>query len=61
LMLLEQEIAEYFQDIRATVSDCPLIDISLGPGGSGQPYIPDHIDTLNQFTAVVRLTFRKWR
>ena len=61
LMLLVQEIAEYFQDTRPTIADCPLMTIGVGPGGNGQPYIPDHIETLNQFTAVVRLTFRKWR
>lgn len=61
LMLLEQEFVEYFQENRAGTADAPLMSVAVGPGGNGQPYIPDFIETLNQFTAVVRLTFRKWR
>lgn len=60
LMLLEQEITKHFHDVRETFSDAPLVDIALGPDGNGSPYIPEDIDKLNQFTAVVVLTFRKW-
>jgi hypothetical protein len=57
MMLLQQEFAEYFQDNRPTYADCPLMEIEF-PNG---PYVPDHIERLNQFTGVIRLTFQKWR
>lgn len=59
-MKLTEEIADYWRFTRPTVSDMPLHDVNYG-GPAGAIYIPDHINEHNQFTGVVRLTFREWR
>lgn len=60
LLLLVQQIADHYQDTRPTLADCPLTNIQFG-AGAGQPYFAEHIEQLNQFTSVIRLTFTKWR
>jgi hypothetical protein len=57
---LAEEIADYYRHRRATTSDMPLIAVQWG-AGTGAPYIPEHINEHNQFTGVIRLTFREWR
>ena len=59
--LLEQ-ISDLFRFTRPAVTSTPywLETISYG-GPSGLPYFPDHIEQFNQFTGVVRLTFRGMR
>lgn len=59
LRLCEQ-IADTYRFERPSLSDMHLAEVAIG-GGSGQPYLPDHADNLNQFTGVVRLTFQDWR
>lgn len=61
LMILVEEISDYYESTRPTLADYVLTDVNFGPGGSGQPYIPEHVEQFNQFTGVIRLTFRKWR
>lgn len=60
LMKLLEEMSDYWEATRPSAADCPLIHIAFGAGGD-QPYIPDHIESLNQFTGAVRLTFQKLR
>jgi hypothetical protein len=58
--LLVQQVADYWLTTRAEHIDCPLNPqnpISY-PNGI---YIQEHIQTLNQFTSVTRLTFWKLR
>ena len=60
LLLLVQQITDYFADNRPTLADCPLHPdnpISFPHG----PYIQEHIETLNQFTSVIQLTHWKIR
>jgi hypothetical protein len=60
MMLLVQQVADYWLTTRAEHIDCPLNPqnpISY-PNGI---YIQEHIQTLNQFTSVTRLTFWKLR
>jgi hypothetical protein len=57
---LQEEIADYYREQRPTIADMPLIRVAFG-AGADQPYIPEHINDLNQFTGVIRLTFREWR
>lgn len=57
---LAEEITDYWEDTRPTIADCPLTAIAFGPAGDA-PYIPEHIETHNQFTTVIRLTFQKLR
>ena len=57
---LQEEIADYYRELRPAIADMPLIRVAFG-AGADQPYIPDHINELNQFTGVIRLTFREWR
>jgi hypothetical protein len=59
VLLLAQELTDYWEDTRPTVADCPLVRIAF-PNGDG-PYIPEHIETLDQITTVIRLTFQKLR
>lgn len=62
LMTLVEEVIDFFCDVanRPTDGGCSLIGVSLGSGGD-QPYIPDFIETENQFTSLVKLTYRKVR
>lgn len=55
-----EEIADTYRFERPDLADMVLTGAAFG-GGSGQPYLPDHANTMNQFTGVVRLTFREWR
>jgi hypothetical protein len=60
MMLLVQQVADYWLVTRAANSECtihPQNPISY-PNGI---YIQEHIQTLNQFTSVTRLTFWKLR
>lgn len=59
LRLCEQ-IHDKYRDERPQLSDMVLSAVEYG-GTSGLPYLAAHIDTLNQFTGVVRLTFQEWR
>lgn len=59
-MKMVQDVADYWRFTRPTLSDMPLFDVTYG-GPSGAIYIPEHINEFNQFTGVVRLTFREWR
>ena len=61
ILRLLEEIADYWQDTRPTIADCPLVGISFGPGGGGQPYLAESIDSQNSLTTVCKLTFRKLR
>ena len=60
LLLLVQQITDYFEDNRPPIAACPLTEIQYG-GPAGAPYVPEHIEKLTQFTSVIRLTFTKWR
>ncbi len=59
-MRLLEQIADFYRFTRPTTANCPLIAVAYG-GPSGMPYFPEHIEEFNQFTGVVRLTFRQWR
>lgn len=59
-MRLLEQIADKYRSTRPTIADCVLIGAAFG-GPTEQPYLPDHIHQLKQFTGVVRLTFREWR
>jgi hypothetical protein len=62
-MRLLEEIADRYRfaaRTRLTVSDMPLVTVAFA-GPDGAPYFPSHIHEFNQFTGVVRLTFREWR
>lgn len=56
---LAEEISNYWEITRPTIANCPLTGIGFFPEDS--PYIPQHIDQLDQFTSVIRLTFWKLR
>ena len=60
LLLLCQQIGDTYEDTRPTISDCVLTSVEYG-GPTGLPYVPQHINELNQFTGVIRLTFTKYR
>lgn len=60
LMLLLEQISDHYEDIRPTIADCVLADVEFG-GGTGLPYAHEVIESQNQFTSVIHLTFRKWR
>lgn len=55
---LTEQIADYYDQTRASVADMPLTAVEFG-GPTGLPYFPQHITELHQFTGVVRLTFRE--
>lgn len=62
-MKLCEEFADKYRLARgagATMAGMTLTDVSFG-GPTGAIYIPEHINEFNQFTGVVRLTFREWR
>lgn len=61
MMLLLQEIGDYFWTSRPTLSDCFLTAVNVGGPNPGQPYVPQHLFSNNQFTGVLRLAFRKER
>jgi hypothetical protein len=60
VLLLAEEVTDYFEDNRPPIANCPLSDIQFG-GPSGAPYVPEHIEKFNQITTVIRLTYQKWR
>lgn len=63
VLLLAQQIAEYWAETRPDAADCPLHPdkpIAFGVGGD-QPYIAEHIEKFNQLTTVVSLTYWKLR
>jgi hypothetical protein len=60
LLKLVEEISDHYEDTRPTVADCVLQAVDFG-GGTGLPYAHEVIESLNQFTSVIHLTFRKWR
>jgi len=60
VLLLAEQVSDYWEVTRPTIADCPLREIAFGSGGD-QPYIPDHIEKYNQITSVIRLTFWKLR
>lgn len=57
---LAQEITDYWEETRPTVADCPLARVAFG-AGSDQPYLQERIETLNQITSIIKLTFWKLR
>jgi len=59
-MRLCEQIADKYRSTRPTLAAMVLVAAEYG-GTSGLPYLAAHIDTLNQFTGVVRLTFQEWR
>ena len=61
LLLLLEQISDYWDVTMPTIADCPLVGIAFGPQGSGQPYLQESIDAQNSLTTVIRLTFRKLR
>lgn len=61
LLLLVEEVSDYFQANRPSQGECPLANISFGPQGDGQPYVSEHIEPNNQFTSVIKLTYWKLR
>lgn len=61
LLKLVEDITGYYMTILKTaVADCSLENIEMG-GGTGLPYAHEVIETQNQFTSVIHLTFRKER
>lgn len=60
LLSLAEQIGDTYEDTRPTLADCVLTAVEYG-GPSGLPYLPAHIQDLNQFTGVIRLTFTKYR
>ena len=60
VLMLAQEITDYWEENRPVAADCPLTGIALGPAGDA-PYIPDHIEKFDQITSVITLTFQKLR
>lgn len=60
LLQLCEQISDYYEDNRATTSDCVLMGIEFG-GATGAPYNHETIETQNTFTSVIQLTFRKYR
>lgn len=61
-MRLLEQIADFYRNTRPATSnaDCVLMRVGYG-GPSGLPYFPEHVQQFNQFTGVVRLTFRQYR
>lgn len=60
IMLLVEQVSDYWETNRPTIANCPLKEIAFGSGGD-QPYIAEHIEKYNQLTAVIRLTYWKLR
>jgi hypothetical protein len=60
MLLLVQQVCDYWLETRATNANCPLNPQSPISFPNGI-YIQEHIQTLNQFTSVIRLTFWKLR
>lgn len=60
VILLVEEVVDYFQLNRPSQGDCPLRSVSLGTGGD-QPYLPDHIESNNQISSIIKLTYWKLR
>lgn len=60
VLMLAQEITDYWEETRPDAADCPLTGIAFGPAGDA-PYIPEHIEKFDQITTVIRLTFWKLR
>lgn len=60
MMLLVQQMCDYWLETRAANANCPLAPTNpiTFPNGI---YIQEHIQTFNQFTSVIRLTFWKLR
>jgi hypothetical protein len=60
MMLLVQQVCDYWLETRALNANCPLHPKNpiTFPNGI---YIQDHIQTFSQFTSVIRLTFWKLR
>lgn len=56
-MKLVEEIADHYRFERPVISDMELNRVEFPLGA----YILSHINEFNQFTGVVRLTFREWR
>lgn len=56
-MKLQSEIADFYRFQRQSAADMPLAAVEL-PNGA---YVSEHMQQYNQFTGVVRLTFREWR
>src|SRR5689334_13393994 len=62
LMTLVEEVIDFFCEVanRPTDGGTSLIGVVLGIVG-GKTYITDFIETENQFTSIVKLTYRKIR
>lgn len=60
MMMLVQQVVDYWLETRAVNANCPLVPQNPINFPNGY-YIQDHIQTLNQFTNVTRLTFWKLR
>ena len=61
MLVLMQEIGDWFWSNRLTVTDCFITSVSFAGPSTTQPYEPQHIENKNQFTSVLRLAFRKER
>jgi hypothetical protein len=62
-LLLVEEITDYWKDLYRTsslLSDCSIAGVDLG-GATGAPYHHEVIETQNQFTSVIQVTFQKYR
>ena len=60
---LEEQIADYWRHRIQSLRPEPntvLMGVEIG-GPSGAPYVPQHVEKFNQFTGIVRLTFREVR
>lgn len=56
LMLLVEEISDYYERTLPTIANCSLRGVAFGPQGNGNPYVREHVQR-NQFSAIIRLTF----
>lgn len=60
VVLLVQEVADYYSTAGTRIDNCKLIASAFGATGDA-PYHPDHIESLNQITSILTLTFWKLR
>lgn len=60
---LVEQVTDYWKEQYRTntqLSNCSLTGVDLG-GATGAPYQHEVIETQNQFTSVIQLTFQKYR
>ena len=62
-MMLVEQVTDFWKDLLRTnvlLSNCSITGIDLG-GATGAPYHHEVIETQNQFTSVIQITFQKYR